>query len=439
MRLPGPRTPIDYARHAVALTRTPAEHLRELHRDYGPVVAFGIRPFRYVGLFGPDANRYLLAENTENFRWREALAMLIPVDGDTALVVSDGEDHRRRRQLVQPAFATRRIASYFDVMVDEVDREIDTWRDGEVRDVFASMRRAIRRIAVRSLFGDSLGARADELGDALAGAIDFVNRPPQEQLRIDLPGTPWHRARVARDRADAIVNAEIARRRRAPPPETTRDVLDALVAPSDDGTEPLSDVEIRDQVVSLVAAGYDTTSAAAAWAVHELLANDGEWKRAAVEIEAVVGDDRLSTEHLGRLPHLDAVVHETLRLWPPGFISARKAVGAFEFGGYEVPAGSIVIYSPYVTQRDPRWWPEPDRFVPERWRDLEPEPYTFVPFGGGYRRCIGFAFATQELKVVLAQLLRRVACTRLPGSVRPVGSAALHPKGGVPVRIDRVA
>jgi cytochrome P450 len=419
--------------------REPAEHLRRLHERYGPVVAFGVRPFRYVALFGPDAHRYLLAENTQNFRWREALQMLIPVDGDTALVVSDGEDHRRRRQIVLPAFATRRIAGYFDVMVDEVDREIDTWRAGEVRDVFSSLRRAIRRIAVRSLFGDSLGGRADELGDALAGAIDFVNRNPATQIRIDLPGTPWHRARLARDRADAIVNDEIARRRAEPAPAAARDVLDALLAPSEDGNERLSDVEIRDQVVSLVAAGYDTTSAAAAWTVHELLVNDGEWKRAAVETDAVVGADRLTVEHLARLPYLDAVVHEALRLWPPGFISARKAVDAFEFAGHEVPGGSIVVYSPYVTQRDPTWWPDPDRFLPERWLDHEPEPYTYVPFGGGYRRCIGFAFATQELKVVLAQLLRRVTCTRVPGPVRPVGSAALHPKDGVPVRVERVA
>ena len=418
--------------------RSPAEALRDLHGRYGAVVAFGYRPFRYVALFGVDANRYLLADHPENFRWREALASLIAVDGDTALVVSDGAEHQRRRRLVQPAFNVPRIQGYLDVMVDEIDRELDTWAQGRRVDAFGSLRRAIRRIAVRSLFGDTLGARADELGEALVAAIDFVNRPISLQFKFDVPGTRWHRAKAARDRADAIVNTEITRRRVAPGGADSGDVLDMLLATTDDICGPeLSDVEVRDQVVSLVAAGYDTTSAAAAWAVHELLANSGEWGRAAAEVAEVVGDERLRGDHLPRLHHLEAVINETLRLWPPGFVSARKAVDAFDFAGYRIPAGSIVLYSPYVTHRLAEHWPEPDRFRPDRWRDAQPTPYSFVPFGGGYRRCMGFAFATQELKVLLVQLLRRVELTREPSPVRASGTAALHPRDGVPVRVER--
>lgn len=418
--------------------RNPAEALRDLHRRYGPVVEFGFQPFRYVALFGADANRYVLADHPDNFRWREAMASLIAVDGETALVVSDGEDHRRRRRLVQPAFNMLRIQGYLEVMVDEIDRELDTWAPGRRIDAFAALRRVIRRIAVRSLFGDTLGARADELGKALAAAVDFVNRPISLQVKIDLPGTGWHRAKAARDRADAIVNAEISRRRAAPGDTDSGDVLDMLLAATDESGGPgLSDVEIRDQVVSLVAAGYDTTSAAAAWAVHELLTNPGEWDRAAVEVAAVIGEDCLRADHLSRLQHLEGVMNETLRLWPPGFVSARKAVVAFDFAGQRVPAGSIVLYSPYVTHRLAEHWPEPDRFRPDRWRDAQPTPYSFVPFGGGYRRCIGFAFATQELKVLLAQLLRRVELTREQNSVRASGTVALHPRHGVPVRVER--
>ncbi len=418
--------------------RSAAKAFRDLYDHYGPVVEFGFRPFHYVALFGVDANRYLLAEHPENFRWRDAMASLIPVDGETALVVSDGEEHERRRRLVQPAFNMLRIQSYLDAMVDEIDRELDTWAPGRRIDAFASLRRAIRRIAVRSLFGDTLGARADELGAVLVTAIDFVNRPVSLQVKLDLPGTGLHRAKAARDRADAIVNAEIARRRAAAGSGSSGDVLDMLLAATDDAGGPgLTDVEIRDQVVSLVAAGYDTTSAAAAWAVHELLAKPGEWDRAAAEVAEVIGDERLNTDHLSRLPHLDAVINETLRLWPPGFVSARKAVDTFDFAGYRIPGGSIVLYSPYVTHRLAEHWPEPDRFRPDRWRDAQPAPYSFVPFGGGYRRCIGFAFASQELKVLLVQLLRRVELTREPSPIRPTGTVALHPKDGVPVRILR--
>ena len=138
-------------------------------------------------------------------------------------------------------------------------------------------------------------------------------------------------------------------------------------------------------------------------------------------------------------PHLDRVVNESLRLWPPGFISGRRATNDFEFEGHTVPGGSIVLYSAYVTQRMPELWPDPDRFLPDRWIDLEVDPYAFAPFGGGYRRCIGFSFATQELKVLLVEVLRRVEMTGLRPAVEPTGVAAISPKGGVPVRILSVS
>ncbi len=436
MSLPGPRSPLEQSRFSVSLLRDPPGAMRSLQGRYGPVVGFGYRPFHYVALFGVDANRYLLAENAGNFRWREALSFLIPVVGDTALVVSDGGEHQRRRRLVQPAFGVRSIGRYLPIMVTEADRELDRWQAGETVEAFSCLRRAIRRIAVRSLFGDSLGSRSDELGDSLGAAIAFVNRPVGLQVKVDAPWTAWHRAKAARDRADGIVNAEVARRRTAGPGDG--DLLDTLLAATDGEGLELSDTEVRDQVVSLIAAGYDTTSAAAGWAVHELLTNDGEWDRAADEVARVVGDDALTVEHLQSLSHLDHVVNETLRLWPPGFVSARKAVDDFEFAGHHVPGGTMILYSPYVTHRLTELWPDPDRFVPDRWAGAEPDPYQFVPFGGGYRRCLGFAFATQELKVLLVQLLRRATLTALRPTARPTGWAALHPKGGVPVRVERI-
>lgn len=269
--LPGSRGPLAQARVAAHLYRAPALGLLDLHRRYGEVVAFGYGPLRFVALFGPAANRFILAERPELFRWRDATRWLIPIDGETALVVSDGDDHRRRRRLVQPAFAARRIQAAFGTMLEEVDRELDTWRVGQRIHLHGALRRPILRTAVRALFGEELGDRADALSRELDRAISFVNQPLLRQVRIDLPGTRWHRARRARRRADAIVDAELARRQADQPPEA-RDLLDVLrgigATPGDDR---LDEGEIRDQVVSLVAAGYDTTSAAAAWTVRALL------------------------------------------------------------------------------------------------------------------------------------------------------------------------
>ena len=412
-RIPGPGV-VGNARVGVAMLRSAPNALLALQRQYGNVYKFGTGPLAYTVLCGPDANRYLLSENPANFTWREAIKGLIVVDGDTALVVTDGPEHDRRRRLVQPAFSTKAINAYVEVMVDEANRTIDGWRPGDELDLYEEWRRCIRRIAIRTLFGDTLRDRAEEFGDALQVALDYVNSPAGMMLQSKL--TPAYRRAVrSRDRADAIVNAEVARRRALPAADD--DLLDRILP-------ELTDVEVRDQVVSLIAAGYDTTSGAAGWLMHELLHNDGAWKRAAEDVDT---------------SHIDHVVNETLRLWPPGFLSARKAVDDFAFGGYDIKAGSLVVYSAYVTGRMPDVWPHPEVWNPDRWDGADVDPYAFVPFGGGYRRCIGFQFATQELKAIAAATLRRCEFTSLRREpVAPAGVASMSPKGGVPVRVVSV-
>jgi cytochrome P450 len=244
---------------------------------------------------------------------------------------------------------------------------------------------------------------------------------------------------AARRRADEIVYAEIAHRRAHP--DDGDDVLAALLAAQDDeGGPALSDEELRDQVVSLIAAGYETTSAGVAWTVHGMLSHPHTWARVREEMARVVGDDALTAEHLLAMPYLDAVVNESLRLWPPGPVSGRKAIDDFEYAGTTIPGGRLVLYSQFVTHRDPSLWPDPLAFRPERWDPStpgyrEPKPYSFLPFGGGYRRCIGFALATMEIKVLVAELVRRVELAGLRDDIEPFGISTMMPKGGVPVRV----
>ena len=176
----------------------------------------------------------------------------------------------------------------------------------------------------------------------------------------------------------------------------------------------------------------------AGWATHLLLHTPGEWERGKKEVDAVVGDERLTPQSMQQLTHLDNVINETLRLWPAAFMSGRMTQGDFTFEGHTIRKGDLVLYSPYVTQRDPSLWDDPEAFIPDRWIGLDVDPYAFLPFGGGYRRCIGFAFATQELKVLLAEMLRHVELTGLRPTAEPTGVASLWPKGGVPVRVTSV-
>jgi cytochrome P450 len=414
--------------------------LDDLRSRYGDVVALGAGPARLVFLFGRDANEHVLSTNPGAFRWREAMKALIPVDGETALVVSDGADHARRRRLVQPGFHKRRIDGYLQLMAREADAVIDELTAGQVVDAQAAFRVAIRRTVVLALFGEHLRAQADSIGDTLQPAFDFINQSPLRQIKIPMPGSKYAKARAARAAVDRMIDDEIERRDAAGETDGD-DVLTMLLAARDEDGSGLTRQEIRDQVVSLIAAGYDTTSAAMAWAVHRVLSEEGVLAQLRTELDEIVGDGPLTIEHLVRLPYLHGVVHETLRLNPPGIVAPRKAAEAFAFGGHHIRKGVLVFYSAYATGHDEASWPDAEAFRPERWDasrpdHVEPDRYAFVPFGGGARRCIGFAFATLELEVMLAQLVRRVDLELVSATPpRPTGIASVSPAGGVPVRI----
>src|SRR3954449_12160182 len=274
-RLPGP--PLwEQGLWGLRLRRDPLGTLVTMHDRYGPVFATGAGPLTYVWLIGPDAHRELFV-GVERFSWREVTKPVMVVDGETAVVVSDGEDHARRRRIVQPAFNIRRIEGHIPVMVEEVKRTLAGWTTGRELNGYEELRGCIRRIVMRALFGDRLSGRADEIGERLQPALDFVDRPlPQIKM-----GRPWRRARQARRSTDDLVFAEIASRRREGV-EGGEDVLSWLLAASDpegDGAQ-LTDQEVRDQVVSLIAAGYETTSAAVGWTLWAALATPGVWERA---------------------------------------------------------------------------------------------------------------------------------------------------------------
>lgn len=441
-RLPGPG-PLAQTRYVRALLGRPYDALLDLHRRYGSVSRFGFGSHRYVLVFGADANKLLLTDNAfrPRFASREVLSVLIPVVGECAMVVSDGEDHRRRRSLVQTAFVKPRIAGYVPVMVEEIDRMVDGWRPGQTVDAFVDVRSCIRRIAIRSLFGDRLEQHTDEIGRELETALRYINRSPFLRFDHDLPGTAYRRAMVARDRVDRLVRAEIAQRRDEP--DDRGDVLDALLAASAETGTGLSDVEVRDQVISLIASGYDSSSTAAGWAVYALLTHPEVLDRIREEVDRVVGDAPLTAEHLAEMHYVGWTVNEVLRLYTPGVVTGRTAIEDVDFAGQVIPRGAKVLYSQYVTHRLPELWPEPTTFRPERWDPSapgyqEPVPYSYVPFGGGYRRCIGYLFAELELRALIAQLARRTELSMAGGPVGPTGVATMWPAGGVPVSVNAV-
>jgi cytochrome P450 len=414
----------------------PGEALLALYRWRGPVINEGVGGHGYTYLLGPEANKFVFA-NSDAFSWSDAFQVLVPVDGPTALIVSDGSDHRRRRNLVQPAFHHQQVQKYVRIMAANADAVIDTWQRGQNLDIYQQFRSAIRRGTIESLFGRRMSGHADFIGEQLQPLMDLTHRTePTLKWQQRLRSPAWRRAMAARARIDEWVYTEIARGRAHNPSDT--DVLTMLVNGRDEKGQALSDTEIRDQVVSLIAAGYETTSAAMAWAIYALLSTPGIWDKAFHEIQQTLDGRMPDPVDLKALTYLNGVVHETLRLYPPGVISARKVMRELWFAGHRIRAGRMLIFSPYVTHRLPEVWPDPLRFRPERWDPASPHyrkpaPHEFLPFSGGTHRCIGSVFATTEMTVMLARLLARTSL-RLPAQrVRASGYASLRPRPGLRV------
>jgi cytochrome P450 len=418
--VPFPPGPDDFnVERTYRFVRDPLPILLHAYREYGPI--FSIRVFhgRVVMMLGPEANHFMTVSHAHLFQWREgSMGDLIPLLGDGLLTI-DGDYHRRARRIMLPAFHRERIAASYGTMAEETERALTGWDDGDVVDVYHWARRLTLRIAMRALFG----LDPDEEGRGAQAAIDFERAlsfyGTDFAVRIMRgPRTPWRRMQAARHALDRIVYAEIDRRRRRPDPERT-DVLSMLIEATDEDGSRLSDREVRDQVMTLLFAGHDTSTSTISFLLYELARHPAALARVLEEQDRVLGGRTPTAAELtGELPELEMVLDETLRLYPPAWVGPRRALDSFSFGGFEVPEGAYVNYSSWASHRLPDVWPEPEAFVPER---FAPEAKAalpkgaYVPFGGGSRTCIGMRFGQMEIKTIVTLLLQRHRLELFPG------------------------
>ncbi|MDP7728964.1 MULTISPECIES: cytochrome P450 [Mycobacterium] len=425
---------VNVAEHPRLCAFPPCEALLTLYRQRGPVI--NVRRRDTVILLGAAANEFVFT-NSDAFSWREAFEELIPVDGPTALIVSDGDDHRRRRGFALPALQHRRVGDYVQTMAVNTDAVIDAWLPGTRVDIFQQFRSVIRRNTAECLFGPRIAVHADYLGEQLQPLIDLTNLNPSRRRLHRWLGSPFaRRAKASRERIDELVDAVIADSRLRPRADDR--MLTTLISGRADRCESLSDNEIRDMIVSLIADGYEVTSGALAWAIYALLTVPGAWDAAAAEVRRVLNGRPPTPATLRDLTYLNGVVHETVRLCTTN--SARKVKRDLRFEGHPIRAGQRLIFSAYVTHRLPELWPEPWEFRPERWDSAAPDyrkptPYEFIPFGRGLHRCIGSSIAITQMMVMLARLVGRTTLRLPPQHIRAHNIAALRPWPGLTVEI----
>jgi cytochrome P450 len=420
----------------------PLPLLLEAYERYGPIFSLRILQQRFIFMLGPEANHHILVSHAKNFHWREGFGDLIPLLGDGLLTI-DGGYHRRARRIMLPAFHRDSIAASADSMVQEAGRAIATWRPDEVVDMYHWTRELAMRIAMRSLLGldpdrggGASGARAAEHFER---ALSYYGRGIRGRLQRG-PGSPWRDMHASRRVLDEILYEEI-RRRRATGESSPDDILGMLIAATDEDGSQLSEREIRDQAMTLMFAGHDTTTSTVTFMLHELARHPIELDRVIAEVDEVLAGEPPRAEHLGggALPRLQMALDETLRLYPPAWIGPRRNLDAFDFAGSHVPANSYVYYSSWASHRIPSVFGDPEAFIPDR---FAPEAKAalakgaYVPFGGGSRTCIGMRFGEMEIRAIVAMALQRFRPEAMPGRTMVVRQTpTLGPKGGLELRM----
>lgn len=419
----------------------PLDFMLDNYRRYGDVIRIDLLGIKGAALHGADANRMILVDNAANF---EISPLIDRVHArwivGRGLLFIDDPDHKQQRRLMMPAFHRKRIESYSHIMRESTAQMLARWRSGVSLDISKEMHRLALVIAGRTLFSMELQGSAHELGDAVATLVKVISNPLNvalAQLPFDVPGGgEGATVRRALRRIDTTLTSIIEQHEREH--SDTGDIVSMLVAARDEEGGRLTTAQIRDQLLTLFVASHETSANALTWAFYLLAQHPQVTAKLLSELDRELHGAAPTPADLERLPYLEQVVKEVLRLYPPAPSANRVAKESFEWKGYTINAGELVSYVPFVSHRMPSQFPQPEMFLPERFDpSYRPQPpqYAYIPFAAGPRSCIGAAFATLEIKLALAMTLQRFRLDLVPGQhIEATVRTTTQPKHGIRMR-----
>jgi len=393
------------------------QFLQKVARAHGDLVHFRLGPQNAYVISNPEWIKDILITNQTNFTKSRMLERAKVLLGE-GLLTSEAEFHKRQRRLVQPAFHRDRLIGYGAAMAECAAQCRDRWSAGERFDVSREMNRLTLAIVARTLFSADVSSEADEIGSALTevlGLFEMVLMPFSEWIeKLPLPSV--RRFEKARARLDQTIYRMIAERRASG--EDKGDLLSMLLLAQDEDASTMTDKQVRDEALTLFLAGHETTANALTWTWYLLSQNPEAEARFHAEIDRVLGARLPTFDDLAQLKYVEMVFAESMRLFPPAWGIGRRPLQAYRIGDYEIPARTVMLMSPYVVHRDPRWYPEPEKFDPDRFlpENAAGRPkFSYFPFGGGARVCIGERFAWMEGVLLLATLGAKWKLRLVPG------------------------
>jgi cytochrome P450 len=425
----------------IEIARNPLAMMVAMIRDHGDIAHYRIGP-QHLFLFNhPDLIRDVLVTHQKNFHKSRGLERAKRLLGN-GLLTSEDEFHLRQRRLAQPAFHRQRIAVYAATMTNYAERTRSGWTDGATVDIHTEMMRLTLGIVAKTLFDADVDSEAGEIGKAMTIAFESFNYAmlPFTEYLEKLPIPAVRRFNAARDRLDRTIYRMIGERRAGG--EDRGDLLSMLLLAQDtegDGTG-MSDEQLRDEALTIFLAGHETTANALTWTWYLLSQHPDVEARLHAELDATLDGRLPAYEDLPQLPYTRRVLAESMRLYPPAWAIGRRAIESFEVRGFNVPAGSVILMSQYIMHRDPRFFPDPERFDPERWTSeaqTERPRFSYFPFGGGARVCIGEQFAWMEGILLLAALAQKWRMHLVPGQVVELQPLiTLRPKYGMTMTLE---
>lgn len=443
--IPGPQGP-PFIRQARELIAGAPRYLSRLADEYGPIVRFGAFSNTFYLVTDPELAREVLVAQAAAFPKDERDIKILSRLVGLGLVTTNGEAHKRQRRLAQPAFHSKRIEAYAGTMVDYTEAMLDEWDDGQEFDAAEAMRELTLYIVARTLFGaDRAAMRAT--AERVGGAIHVLQAIADHEFQAPFVLPVWLPTTMNRDRRRAVSTLyetidHLIAERRASGAADTGDLLSMLLLSTDESGDAFSDGEVRDQLVTFFVAGHETTSNALTWTWALLSQHPAVEARLHDEVDAALGGRRPALADLPRLPYTLQVIKESMRLYPPAWtLNIRRAAADTTLGGHAIRRGDLIWIAPFAMHRRPAYFPDPERFDPDRWtpeREKALPRYAYMPFGGGPRVCIGNGFAMMEAQLIVAAVARRFRLRLAPDQAIDLNAQiTLSNHGGMRVLADQ--